>query len=256
MYYRKTKGLFDPKSTEPYRISRSKIESYVQCPRCFYMEARLGYGRPSIPSFNLNNAVDVLLKNEFDLLRKDGLKHELMEQYGIDAVPFQHDDLNKWRGEVERFVGALYIHPETNLEINGLVDDIWVDSDGELLMVDYKSTSTDKEVTLDEDYKKSYKRQIEIYQWIFEKLGFKVSNIGYFVYANAKKNLPKFDGKLEFEMKILPHEGDTTWIDKTLSDIKKCLMSDNIPSAHPDCEYCDYKKSSVLAVTQWKKKHS
>lgn len=255
MYYKKTKGLYDKSSAEPHTLSRSKIELFQQCPRCFYMDVKMGLARPSTPPYTLNNAVDTLLKNEFDLLRKSGEQHELMKKYGIDAVPFDHPDLPQWRGEVTAYVGALVIDEKSNLTINGLVDDIWINPEGELIMVDYKATSTTKEISLDDEYKQAYKRQIEVYQWIFRKLGFKVSNTGYFVFANAMKNLPKFDGKLEFSMSVIPHLGDSKWVDLTLLEIKACLDSDDIPDPAPDCDYCTYKKNSVQAVTKWRSQH-
>lgn len=248
MYYKKARGVFDPLSNEPFQISRSKIELFTQCPRCFYMDVRLGLSRPSTPPYTLNSAVDSLLKNEFDLLRQKGEKHELVKKYAIDAIPFSHPDLPKWRGEVTAYVGALVKDEKSNLIINGLVDDVWQDSQGNLVMVDYKSTSTSKEISLNDEWKQSYKRQIEIYQWIFRKLGFPVSKIGYFVFANAKKNLPKFDGKLEFEMSILPYEGNPDWVELTLLEIRELLNSDNIPAPATECEYCAYKQRSVQLV--------
>lgn len=248
MYYKKTRGIFDPKSKSPYQISRSKIELFLQCPRCFYMECRLGLARPSTPPYTLNNAVDSLLKNEFDLLRKDGDKHELVKQYDIDAIPFKHESLPQWRGEVTAYEGALVLDEKTNLMINGLVDDLWQDSEGNIVIVDYKATSTTKEISLEDEYKQAYKRQMEIYQWIFRKLGFPVSNTGYFVFANAQKNRPKFDGKLEFEMTIVPHLGNASWVDLTLLEIKELLASPTIPAPAYECEYCAYKKMSVQMV--------
>lgn len=245
MYYQKSRGVFDPASKEPFQISRSKIELFLQCPRCFYMECRLGLARPSTPPYTLNNAVDTLLKSEFDLLRKKGEKHELVKKYGLDAVPFKHPDLAAWRGDVQAYVGALAHDKKSNLMINGLVDDLWQDSHGNVVVVDYKATSTTKEISLNDEWKQSYKRQMEIYQWIFRKLGFPVSKIGYFVFANAQKNLPKFDGKLEFTMSIVPYEGNPDWVDLTLLEIRKLLDSDQIPSPAPDCDYCAYKQQSV-----------
>lgn len=248
MYTRKIWGTYTPNSKEPYKISRSKIELFLQCPRCFYMDARLGLARPSTPPYTLNNAVDTLLKNEFDILRKKGEKHTLVEKYSIDAVPFKHDDLKQWRGELKAYEGALVVDEKSNLLINGLVDDIWQDRDGELVIVDYKATSTTKEISLDDEYKQSYKRQMEIYQWIFRKLGFKVSNLGYFVFANATKNREKFDGKLEFEMSIVEHKGNASWVDLTLLEIAECLKNPRVPAPAPDCEYCEYKKQSMQAL--------
>ena len=218
------------------------------------MDVRLGLSRPSTPPYTLNSAVDNLLKNEFDLLRKTGEKHELMKKYAIDAIPFNHPDLPQWRGEVTAFEGALVVDEKSNLLINGLVDDVWQDSQGNLVMVDYKSTSSAKPPSLDDEWKQSYKRQIEIYQWIFRKLGFPVSRIGYFVFANAMKNLPKFDGKLEFEMSILAYEGNSDWVELTLLEIRELLNSEVIPAPAHECEYCAYKQQSVQIVKSIREK--
>jgi hypothetical protein len=67
--------------------------------------------------------------------------------------------------------------------ITGGVDDMWINHQGEYIVVDYKATSKKTEVTLDADWQIGYKRQMEIYQWLFGKNGYKVSNTGYFVYC-------------------------------------------------------------------------
>ena len=71
-----------------WRLSRSKIELFNECPRCFYLDNKLGTARPRGPAFTINIAVDTLLKKEFDLHRADGSAHSLMKHYGVDAVPF------------------------------------------------------------------------------------------------------------------------------------------------------------------------
>ena len=203
--------------------------------------------RPSIPAFTLNSAVDHLLKKEFDLLRKAKETHELMRKYHIDAVPYDHPQIDVWR---ENFTGIQYLHPETNLLIFGAVDDIWVDPRGSLAIVDYKSTSTDKEISLEDKWKQGYKIQMEIYQWLFAKNGFPVSPTGYFVFANAGKNRAQFDGRLEFALSILSHTGSTAWIEPTLAKIKDALEAAAIPPPAAECEYCAYSKSRLLAVSQ------
>src|SRR3989338_3287294 len=98
-YYnsKRTRNLFIPGSTEPFKLSRSKIDLFVECPRCFYLDRRLGVGRPPGFPFTLNSAVDTLLKKEFNIHRAQKTAHPLMKTYGIDAVPFQHDNLESWR---------------------------------------------------------------------------------------------------------------------------------------------------------------
>lgn len=241
-------ALFDPSSKSPYSLSRSKIDFFFECRRCFYLDRRRGISRPSIPAFTLNSAVDKLLKKEFDILRRSGETHELMKKYKIDAIPFKHPELNVWRDDMYRYVGASVFHPSTNLTICGIVDDIWVDPKGNLIIVDYKATSTTKEISLEDRWKQGYKRQMEVYQWIFKKKGFDVSDTGYFVFANALRSPDKFDGKLEFDLSILPYTGDDSWIEPILKEIKSTLMSDEIPVGG-DCEYCNYRnKASLIEI--------
>jgi hypothetical protein len=47
-YYnsQRTKGLYDSKSLDPFKLSRSKLELFIDCPRCFYLDRKMGVGRP------------------------------------------------------------------------------------------------------------------------------------------------------------------------------------------------------------------
>lgn len=236
------KWIYQLNQSEPFKISRSKIDMFLECPRCFYLDRRLGLGRPSMPGFSLNSAVDELLKKEFDLLRKDSQAHELMKQYNIDAIPFSHPDLPIWRDDVRKYVGVSFVHRLTNLEICGIIDDVWINKDGELIIVDYKSTSTKEEISLEDEYKQGYKKQIEVYQWLFKMNGFKVSPVGYFVFANADKNLPKFDGRLDFKMTIIEYHGNTDWLEPTIFAMHECLNKDTIPNSGQKCEFCTYRR--------------
>ena len=60
------RGIYNLDNPEPYELSRSRIENFIQCPACFYMQQVEGIKFPSIPGFNLNEATDVLLKRDFD----------------------------------------------------------------------------------------------------------------------------------------------------------------------------------------------
>jgi RecB family exonuclease len=163
-----------------------------------------------------------------------------MEHYGIDAVPFAHDELDKWR---ENFVGVQYQHELTNFIVTGAVDDVWQKPDGELIVVDYKSTSKEEEVTLDADWQKGYKRQMEIYQWLLRRKGFLVSDTGYFVYCNGNTDREAFDARLEFDIKLIPYTGDDSWVEDALIRAKECLTSDVVPEPSLECDYCVYVDS-------------
>lgn len=244
------KNPFIPNQKNAFKVSRSKIDMFLECPRCFYLEQRLGVSRPSMPSFTLNNAVDFLLKKEFDSHRAKGSTHPLMKNFGIDAVPFSHEMMDEWR---HNFTGVQYLDKENNLLIFGAVDDIWKNNKtGELHVVDYKATSKDKEVKELEDtrWHNQYRRQMEVYQWLLRKNNFEVSDTGYFVYVNGQRDREAFDGKLEFDVNIIPYKGDGGWIDEILPKIKSCLVSEKIPKAGQMCEYCEYRESAGKAFKE------
>jgi len=242
---KRSKNLYEPKSKSAFKLSRSRLENFVKCPRCFYLDRRLGIEAPSGPQFNLNLAVDHLLKKEFDIYRAKKQAHPLMKQYGINAIPLAHPDLDTWRNA---FKGIQYLDPATNFLVFGGVDEVWQKPDGELIIVDYKATSSEKEVSLDDAWKEAYKRQMEIYQWLFRKNNFKVSKTGYFVYCNGLKSEEDFNGQLKFKTTILPYVGNDSWVESALLKAHQCLESDTFPECSPKCEMCLYRK--IAAETE------
>ena len=252
------RGVFDAASTEPFKISRSKIDIFSECERCSYLDLKYGVKRPSGPSFTLNNAVDELFKREFDERRAAGEAHPLMKKYKIDAVPFQHEKLEEWRDALRRGIG--YLHAPTNLFIRGGIDDVWVKPSGELIIVDYKATSKKEGPSTADDLYPSYKRQMEIYQWLFRRNDFKVSPTGYFVYANGKSDAKAFDAKLEFDIVLIPYVGDDAWVEETIFKMKKMLETDAIPAIGTSfgggpCDFCIYREAAgktLLAASRKK----
>ncbi|MBU0896348.1 MAG: PD-(D/E)XK nuclease family protein, partial [Candidatus Omnitrophica bacterium] len=165
----------------------------------------------------------------------------LMKKYGVDAVPIEHEMFNEWRNN---FKGVQYHHPATNLLIFGAIDDLWQNPQGEYIVVDYKATSKNEEiVALNKGWQDGYKRQMEIYQWLIRQNGFKVSNTGYFVYCNGKTDIEKFDGRLEFDITLIPYDGDDSWIEGIVKDLHACLNSISIPQSGKDCDFCAYREA-------------
>ena len=249
----KTKKLFDANSSEPIPLSRSKIDLFLQCPRCFYLDRKLGISQPSGPQFSLNIAVDALLKKEFDIHRKNKSTHPFQIKNGIKAIPFDHQDIELWRNNK---IGIRYFHKPTNFLIYGAIDDVWIRPNGELIIVDYKAkasgddpstfltpkTKKDGEIVKTEQYKISYKKQIEIYQWLFRMNGFKVSNTAYFLFANAQKDKEAFYDRLDFEKSLIAYEGNDDWVEPAILGIYECLKNEELPEAVADCQYCKYMK--------------
>lgn len=228
-----------------FKVSRSKIELFKQCPRCFWLDVRLKITRPSSPPFNINKTIDELFKKEFDVYRAKGEPHPIMAAGGLKAVPYQHKDLDKWR---YNFTGVVAPHEPTNLHVFGAIDDVWVNEAGQLLVVDYKATSKDREVSIDSGWQISYKRQMEVYQWLLRQNGFDVSDTGYFVYTNGRQDLDGFNDRVEFKTKLIPYKGNDAWVEPTLHAMKTVMDSDAMPPVGDHimggpCEFCTYARA-------------
>lgn len=224
-----------------WKLSRSKIDLFNECQRCFYLDNKIGVKRPSFPPFNLNIAVDLLLKKEFDNYRSLKKPHPIMQDNGVEAIPFSHSDLDSWR---ENFEGVQFKHEPTGLTISGAVDDLWVNEKQEIIVVDYKSTSKQEEITLDDEWKDAYKRQIDVYQWLLRQKGFEVSETAYFLYANALQDQKDFSGQLKFDLTLHKYIGHPEWVEPIIFKIKEVLEKDELPEFSPTCEYCGYKNLS------------
>ncbi len=243
-YWRQRQLPYKPGQKTAFKVSRSKIELFKQCPRCFWLDTRLKLKRPDGPPFQINKAIDELLKKEFDVYRLKGQPHPWMVDFQVKAIPMKHPELAQWR---ENFTGVFTLHEPTNLHVFGAIDDIWINEKGEAIVVDYKATAKAAEITIDADWQISYKRQMEVYQWLLRQNGLKVNSTAYFVYANGRLDLDGFFNKIEFRTKIIPYQGDDSWVEPTLVKMKACLEGDmpavGTAAMGGECDYCSYARA-------------
>jgi hypothetical protein len=233
------KRLYQPGSNTPFPLSRTKIDLSLECPRCFYVDVRLGQRRPSGPPYLLNLAVDTLMKKEFDVYRTKQEAHPLMNEFRVGLVPVQRPDLDTWR---YNFKGVRFLHPETNFDLFGAIDDLWVDLvTEEYFVVDYKSTSKKDTVSVSNVFP-GYWRQLEFYQYLIAKQGLKVSNIGILVYGNASKMEPEFGGTLNFDVRIVTKTSNNSWVEKAVQSAWNILNLQETPNYNPECQFCMYSK--------------
>ena len=243
------RGQFKPEQTEPYELSRSRIENFIRCPACFYLQQVKGVKFPSIPGFNINEATDILLKRDFDIYREKQQPHPFMVKRGLGhIIPFQHDDFELWTQSLHFGADGRFntVHADTNLKVGGGLDDVWLNTKtNQLHIVDYKSTSTKsagKSVNLEGPWKEAYKRQMDFYVWVMRQKGFGVSDIGYFLYCDGDRFtdeafLNEADARMIFKMSLLEYKVDTSWVEPALISIKELLGSNDCPAHTDTCEH-------------------
>jgi len=248
------RGAFKPNNPAPFELSRSKVETFISCKGCFWLDLVAGIKPPEMPSFTINTTTDILLKRDADAVRGQATL-PLWEANGLGhLIPFEHEHLENWTnsmhfGQNETFFNA--DHPESNIRFGGGLDDVFLNTQtGQLHIVDYKSTAQGtrspnnyekKPVSLDDPWKKAYKRQMDMYVWVLKNKGFDVSNTGYFVYVDAQhKDIMGMltdatdAGRawMQFDASIIAYEADPSWVGQTLCDIKQFVTEQKTCPAH------------------------
>jgi hypothetical protein len=218
----------------------------MECQRCFYLDNKLGVARPpGFPLISTPRSTRCLKKSSTAPRQRHSASAR--QSYGLDAVPLAHAKMDEWRDALRH--GVKCVHKATGLTVRGGVDDIWVNKDGELIVIDYKATSKDGKIeSLDEEWHRGYKRQLEVYQWLLRQNGFKVSDTGYWFYANASKDREAFDGRLDFELTLgalhrqhrlgRGHPAKLKGVPRQRRDTAR---------QGADCDYCRYREAAGKA---------
>ena len=239
------RGVYKPDHESPYEVSRSRIEAFVRCPACFWLDRVKGVKFPGMPPFLLNSATDTLLKKDFDKYRELQKPHPFMERHGLGhLVPYQHEDFEKWTQSLQ--LGFRTDYEPAHMIIGGGLDDVWHDpKTDELFIVDYKSTSQKtegREITLNGSWKEGIRRQMDIYVWVLRRKGFDVSNTGFFLYCDGDRFtdytfLSEEIANMQFKITWLPYKVNLSWIEPCLEKIKDCILQPSCPVHSEDCEY-------------------
>lgn len=218
------------------QLSRTKIELFLECPRCFYEDVACGHARPSGPPFTLNNAVDELMKREFDAYRERQQPHPLFATVGLDAVPLRDERLDQWR---HNFTGVRWLDPQSGWTLFGAVDDLWLGGDGRVLVADYKATARREPLTAESLYPQ-YRRQAEVYQFLVAQQGYTVDDRAWFVWTNGVKTAERFADRLAFRTVLVPHDGDRGWVLEAFRRAVAAVTATLAPPSAPDCAWCRY----------------
>lgn len=226
------KKLYSPNQNELFQISRSNIQSFLECPRCYYLQTVKGVKHPSGLPLPINMAIDSILKKEFDYYREKNSPHPEVQKFLHAPIrPYDGEEFIGWRK------GAKIIHDQTNFEILGKFDDVWCNTDAsELFLADYKGGAVSATgITV---LHQSFRNQMDIYLWIAKKIDNRFSNRTFFYYKKLKKDDFMDDSK--FITEIIEYIADDNWVEETIVELKACLNRDNPPLPNDDCKYCNY----------------
>ena len=230
----------------PYKLSPSKIGLFTDCPRCFWLAEHKVWKRPSGIFPSLPSGMDRILKNHFDKFIGKGLPPELCESRRAGSragatcaslsVPEckgmrlfgeggEKELLDVWRNN---FRGIRFEDRKGNV-LFGAVDNILVNGK-KLVVLDYKTRG----FPLKEDTHTHYQLQLDLYNYLLEKNGYKTENYGFLLFyvpdEVTKTGEVVFDTTL-VKMKDEPEKAEKVW-KKALK-----LLDGDCPSKV--CQWCE-----------------
>ena len=221
-------------------LSRRKVEAFVKCPRCFWLEVRHEIKQPESYPLALNVAMDMLLKAEFDEYRARTKPHPILMEYRIPAKLFGDlPKLQEWRNNRK---GLRWTDPATGHTLFGAVDDVLEFPDRTLAVLDYKSSGAN-EITI----YPSYQLQLDVYTFLLQKMGYKTRPKAYLAFFMAVKD-GGFNGHLPFRGEVKEVETEPERVYELFQQAAEAAQSDRMPSSGEECDLCRWfdEANSIL----------
>jgi CRISPR/Cas system-associated exonuclease Cas4 (RecB family) len=221
-------------SEKPIKLSPSTLNLFNECPRCFYLKIVKKIGRPDAPFPSLPSGMDKVLKEHFDRFMEKGLlPPELVKEECIGGTCKLFDDKEKLKIWRSNFKGIQYLDSKSGILLRGAVDNILVKG-SKLIVLDYKTRG----YPLKEDTHEHYRLQMNLYNYLLRKNGYKTEDFGYLLFYYPKEVLD--NGSVIFNTSLVKMEVDVDEAEKVFKKAVKVVLSDEVPKASKECKFCEY----------------
>jgi len=159
---------------KPIKLSQSRLSTFIECPRCFWMDMH-GKLPPTSPLPGILNRMDAIMKGYYDNYR-NRLPPTLKGKVHGKLVNSKICEMlrNKIRFEDKKL----------NAILSGKFDDCLVDSRGRYIPIDNKTAKPN------EEWKAAYQLQLDVYTLLLQLNNFKTAGYGYLAYYMAEKGDP------------------------------------------------------------------
>lgn len=221
------------KEKPKFKLSPSSINVMLECPRCFWLTQHKVWKRPSGIFPSLPSGMDMVLKKHFDKFMEKGELPPEIREYGIGNGYRLFDDKDKldiWRSN---FKGIQYKDKTSGILLRGAVDNILKNKNGKLIVLDYKTRG----YPLKEDTHEHYQTQMDIYNFLLRKEGYKTEDFTYllFYYPNEVTDT----GELIFDTKLIKMKTSAIKGGKIFKEAIELLEGD---CPKKTCEWCELVK--------------
>ena len=224
-------------------LSRWQLNTFTECPRCFWLVNRFKVKLPKSLPFALNSAIDGLLKTEFDEHRSVGTLPPIFASLEGKAKLFTDSEkLQTWRNN---FQGLRWTDPATGHTLYGAIDDLLEFQDGTHAIVDYKSSGSAAPTIYP-----SYQLQMDVYTFLLQKLGYQAAPKSYFAFFLVVKD-DGFNGRLPFREELVEVTPDPGRVSELFAQAVALAQTDRLPAAGVACDLCRwYGEADQVVVRQ------
>ena len=216
----------------PYKLSPSSLSLLKECKRCFWLHFNKEIKRPDSIFPSLPSGMDRILKAHFDSFRDRGLLPPELKDLKGEVKLFEDIELLKlWRNNLK---GIQCIDEQGNL-FRGAVDNL-LQKGKKLIVLDYKTRG----YPLKEDTAGHYQDQLDIYNLLLRKNGYKTENYSYLLFyhpSNINENGDVIFNTDLVKMNISVKNAETIF--------KKALkvLENEMPKSNEECGFCEWKSS-------------
>ena len=231
------KQVYIKNSLKPFKLSRTKIDLYFDCQRCFFIDQKYGIRRPHGTPLVINNRFVEKLKIELNECREEQKCHPEILNLNRNYIPLKHQNLREW---TTPFKGISFFHENTNILLYGIIDDVLLDKNkmkNHSLII--KSTSKKNKINY-EDIWQGYWKQLSYYSFLLERNNIEMSKMGVLIYINAYDDLNSSNQNVKFELSLFERLLDDSWIEPTILNIYNILNSEKVPNYSTKCKFCRY----------------
>lgn len=212
----------------PYKLSPSTLNLMQDCPRCFWLAQHKVWKRPSGIFPSLPSGMDNILKKHFDKFMEKGELPPEIKEYGVGNGYKLFDDKSKleiWRSN---FKGIQYKDKTSGILLRGAVDNLLIKGK-KLIVLDYKTRG----YPLKEDTHEHYISQMDIYNFLLRKEGYKTEDYSYLLFYYPKEITDT--GEVIFDTKLIKIKTSVKRGEKIFRGAIKLLEGD---CPKKGCEWC------------------
>lgn len=222
-----------------YELTPLLLNLYQDCPRCLWAQIHEKVQMPSGGNFFISAGMGLALKRYADGYRLKGeLPPELKNQIEGVFLPDQNL-LKKWRDQKSCLN---FTDQETGMKFSGMLEECIVrEVDGEKVYtpLNFKTRGFDQK---EESHDQHYQLQLDCYDLLLQKNGYKTSGTGYLVYYSPQQ--VRENGMIEFTVQVIQLVTEHARAANLIREVTE-VLNGAIPKPEESCEYCAWGNAAI-----------